>query len=331
MPRFSVAIVNWNGGDYVQGALSSLANQTFRDFEVLLIDNSSTDGSIDDLDAGGLPSFSLMAQTRNLGFAEGNNVAARAANGEWLILLNPDAEAQRDWLEQIDAAIKTFPDVRMFASAQYSLHDPALLDGAGDCYLFFGVPWRGGFLRPASELPSIGECFSPCGAGAIYHRRTFLDHGGFDERFFCFCEDVDLGYRMRLAGETCVFLPEAVIHHAGGGLSGRASVFALKHGARNRLWTYLKCTPAPLLFATAPLHIGATILILLRGLVTGRASATWAGIVEGLKDWPRIARHSTYAAPKRKVSYAELLRAMAWNPLRLLDRRPVVRDISNPE
>ena len=327
MPEFSVVIVNYNGGAYIKGALDSLARQTCRDFEVFLVDNASTDGSADNLVTADLPAFTLMLQEQNLGFAEGNNVAARAATGRWLVLLNPDAQASPDWLETISAATARFPGTRMFTSAQYDMHTPDRLDGAGDAYLAFGFPWRGGFGHPARALPQEGSCFSPCGAGAIYHRDTFLEHGGFDERFFCFCEDVDLGFRLRLAGERCIFLPGAVIHHAGGGLSGRASDFSIYHGTRNRLWVYGKDMPALLLALTLPGHIILSAYLLVRSAMTGRARQTWLGMRDGLAGLPSIRKASPWAPPQRRVSLLSLARAMAWNPFRMSARRTHVRPL----
>ena len=235
VPLFSIIIVNCNGGDYIRRALASLAAQDFRDFEVFLVDNASSDGSMDNLGADLPPRLNIIQLDDNIGFAGGNNHAAKLATGTWLALLNPDAEAEPDWLSRLYAASARHPNTNMFASAQIDLNDPGRLDGAGDALFGFGIPWRGGFGRPRQELPEEGSCFSPCGAGAMYRRTTFLAHGGFDERFFCYCEDVDLGYRLRLAGEDCVFVPDAVIRHAGSGLTGRNSDFALRHGARNRM------------------------------------------------------------------------------------------------
>ena len=256
-PTFSVIIVNYNGGDFVQGALTSLATQTRRDFEVILVDNASSDGSIDNLDTSGLPSFTLMAETENHGFARGNNLGAARAGATWLALLNPDAAARPDWLDRIASATARHPSVSSFASLQLAMGREGIMDGAGDNYLAFGIPWRGGYGRPVRDVPVEGECFSPCGAGAIYHRQTFLSAGGFDERLFCFCEDVDLGFRLRLLGETCIFLPDAVIDHFGGGTSDKVSGFAVHHGTRNRLWVYLKNMPLPLLMLTLPGHVAS--------------------------------------------------------------------------
>ncbi|MEL7231051.1 MAG: glycosyltransferase family 2 protein [Pseudomonadota bacterium] len=328
-PRFSVIIVNYNGGDYLKGAIASLTAQTIRDFEVFVVDNASSDGSMDFLFEAA-PHFpvNLLPQTENLGFAAGNNLAAEQAKGEWLCLLNPDAEATPDWLEQIGRAAERFPDVASFASAQVDLHNPDRLDGLGDAYLGFGIPWRGGFGRPIGELPKEpAECFSPCGAGAIIRRDIFKAHGGFDERFFCFCEDVDLGYRMRLAGERCVFLPQAIIHHAGGGLSGRVSEFSLYHGARNRLWTYVKNTPLRLVVLTLPGHLALTAAILFRGLFTGRFGGTWRGLWAGLKGLGPFIAERRRLKKRRHISVGEIAAAMCWNPLTMLARKAHLRPL----
>ena len=323
-PDFSVLIVNYNGGAYVQGALDSLKAQTHRSFEVILLDNASADGSADALDTGGLPAFTLMRETENHGFARGNNLAAAQAKGRWLALLNPDAAARPDWLAQVMAGTKRHPGVTSFACTQLWMHDETKLDGAGDNYLIFGIPWRGGYHRPVSDLPAEGTCFSPCGASAVYLRETFAGAGGFDERLFCFCEDVDLGFRLRLEGAECVFLPNAVVSHAGGGLSEKVSGFAVRYGTRNRLWVYLKCMPMPLLILTLPGHIALTAAILLRGLMTSRYGDAMKGLLEALRGLGPVWQDRRTVQALRTASLADLARAMAWNPLRMLGRRIVV-------
>tara|TARA_R110000765_G_scaffold420136_3_gene524880 strand:+ start:4679 stop:5719 length:1041 start_codon:yes stop_codon:yes gene_type:complete len=329
MVAVSIIIVNYNGEAFLQDALDSLRAQTFQDFEVLLVDNASTDGSAENLNTDGIPGYRFLPQTENLGFAAGNNVAAKLSEAGWLVLFNPDAVADPNWMERVMAATERHPSVNMFACAQYALEDPSIMDGAGDCYLGFGIPWRGGFGLPAETLDE-GECFSPCGASAVFRRSVFEAHGGFDERFFCYSEDVDLSYRMRLAGERCIFLPDAVIRHAGSGISGRASEFAIFHGTRNRIWTYAKNTPALLLWLTLPGHVAITLAILLRGLATGRAGPTWRGIKAGLAGLGALKKDRRFGPPKRSVSIGDLAYAMAWNPKRLLDRRPVIRPLRTP-
>ena len=118
-PLFSVMIVNYNGGDYLQNCISSLAQQTFRDFEVICIDNASSDGSVDVLDTEGVPNFTLSRQSENLGFARGNNVAATQARGRWLALLNPDAIADPYWLQKIFEASERHTACLSFRQASF--------------------------------------------------------------------------------------------------------------------------------------------------------------------------------------------------------------------
>ncbi|MFN7166896.1 MAG: glycosyltransferase family 2 protein [Pannonibacter sp.] len=324
-PDFSVLIVNFNGGTYVQGALDSLKAQTHRSFEVILVDNASADGSVDALDTSGLPAFTLMRETENHGFARGNNLAAARAKGKWLALLNPDAAARPDWLAQILSGAARHPGVTSFACTQLWMLDETKLDGAGDNYLVFGIPWRGGYRRQSTELPPEGTCFSPCGASAVYHRSTFLEAGGYDERLFCFCEDVDLGFRLRLEGDTCIFLPDAVVAHAGGGLSDKVSGFAVRYGTRNRLWVYLKCMPLPLLIVTLPGHMALTAVLLLRGTMTGRFGPAMEGLIDAVRGLGPVWGDRRTAQAHRTVSLTSLLKAMVWNPFRMLGRGTAIR------
>lgn len=322
---YSVVIVNYNGGSYLQQAVDSLRRQTEQDFEVIIADNASQDGSMDTLDTSGLPAVRLIRNADNLGFALANNEAAKIANGRWLVLLNPDAAAEPDWLAQFGRAAKRFPGCRVFTSAQLSMHDENLMDGAGDAYLAFGVPWRGGFGHPRAELPQTGACFSACGAGAMYDRQLFLEAGGFDERFFCYCEDVDLGFRLQLIGEDCIFVREAVIHHANSAISGVGSPFSSYHGTRNRIWTYFKNMPLPLLLLTLPAHAAISIYLIIRAAFLGRLEATFRGTWHGFRDLPSVLADPRWRACPRKVTIGHLMQTMAWNPFRMSRREPHVR------
>lgn len=326
-PRFSVLIVNFNSGQYLAGAVDSLRRQTFRDFEVIVVDNASSDGSQKPLGEEGLPTLVWKAETENHGFAKGNNLAAYEAQGEWLVLLNPDAVAMPDWLEQIDAATRRHPSAAMFATCQHALEAPGTLDGVGDAYLAFGFPWRGGYGRPISECPDEGECFSPCGAGAVIERATFLAHGGFDERYFCFCEDVDLGFRLQLAGERCVFIPDARIDHAGGAISGTASDFTLYHGFRNRIWVYGKNMPWQLVCLTLPGSVALHVYLLLRAAMTGKFGIVWKGVRDGLLRLGEIRQDAKWRTRVRHRSILSLIRIMAWNPMKMREHSPHVRNL----
>lgn len=320
-PFFSVLIVNYNAGDLLQAAINSLKNQTFRDFEVVIVDNDSGDQSAQNLDVEGLPAIRVLREKQNHGFARGNNLAAEAANGKWLALLNPDAVADENWLTEIHAATARHDSCRVFACSQINMDEPDLLDGAGDAYFAFGIPWRGGFEHPISELPSKdSHCFSPCGASAVYKRSLFLEIGGFDERFFCYCEDVDLGMRLQLSDEKCVFLPGAVIHHKGSATSGRYSYFTMYHGFRNRTWAYLKNMPLSVLLLTLPGHLILMLYIYARNTGHANLKGMRKGMWHGLKDGWALRWKSDYKVkPSTKATW-NLVRSMAWNPALLSNR-----------
>lgn len=313
-PDVSVVIINYNGGAFLQEAVNSVARQTFQNFELIVFDNASTDGSAEALDLSQLGQARLIRHEANIGFAAGNNRAAELARGRWLVLLNPDTVASPDWLEKLVAATMAFPACRTFTSAQLDLNTPGMLDGAGDAYLVFGFPWRGGFGRPASELPATGWCFSACGAAAMYDIALFREMGGFDERFFCYCEDVDLGFRLQLAGYDCLFVADATVQHAGSGISGRKSDFSTYHGTRNRLWTYFKNMPLAVLILTLPAHIIFTLYIFLNGLKRSNSRSMLRGLRDGIRGIPGVLKPSPWKCVKRRRSLTSLLRAMAWNP-----------------
>lgn len=157
----------------------------------------------------------------------------------------------------------------MVSSLQLNLHNPTKLDGAGDNYLAYGYAWCGGFGHPASRAPPAGECFGPYGAAALYPRALFLEAGGFDGRYFCCHEDVDIDFRLRLSGEKCQFAPAARIRHAGSAVTGRNSRFSIFHGVRNGVWTYAKNMPGGWLALTLPVWFLGAILFLIRGLFRG--------------------------------------------------------------
>ncbi len=323
-PAVTVIVVNYNGGEYLRGCLASLARQTCTDFETILVDNASTDGSVERI-TDRPQRLRILREMVNHGFAGGNNLAARQASGAWIALLNPDAEAAPDWIASLLRAVSERPSHRIVASLQLALDDDTLLDGAGDCYLAFGYAWRGGFGRSIRETPPAGECFAPCGAAAFYPRDLFLEIGGFEERYFCYHEDVDLGFRLRLRGERCQFDPRCRVRHAGSAITGRASPFAVFHGARNGFWTYVRNMPGLLLALTAPVWAAGTVAILLRGLVTGRFNATARGLLAGIAGLGPTLAERRRIQKQRCATVVEVIRALHWAPCDFLLRRPVVK------
>ncbi len=253
-PRVTVAIVAYESGPFLQPCVDALAAQTFADFACVVADNGSSDGSTAALR---LPDarFTLQDMGGNLGFAVANNAVARAAASEFLACLNPDAVPDPGWLEALVEAADTHPEAASFGSTQYKLEEPNRLDGLGDCWHLAGVAWRAREGRSAENLPPDGEIMGPCGAAALYRRGVFLELGGFDERFFCYCEDVDMGLRLQRAGWLSWRASRSVVRHAGSAISGRRSAFTLYHGHRNRVWCWVKNTPGWAFWALLPWHL----------------------------------------------------------------------------
>jgi GT2 family glycosyltransferase len=330
-PTLSVIIVSYESGPTLARCLERLAAQTFTDFEILLVDNASTDGA-PQAAAAADPAIRFLRPGANLGFAAGNNLAAREARGRWLVLLNPDAYARPDWLEALLAGADRHPDVRCFTSLQMVADQPGLMDGAGDVMTSAGIPFRGGYRRRLPKDLPEGEVFSACGAATLIDRDLFLGLGGFDERFFCYCEDVDLGYRLRLAGEATLLLPGAVVEHVGSASTGVRSDFAVFHGTRNRIWTFLKNTPPLLLWLTTPLHVVVTFGLLLLHARRGDAGPVVRGVKAALKrealDPILTSRREIQAV--RKAGSWQILQAMAIDPVAFFGRRIVIRKRKGP-
>lgn len=324
-PAVSVIVVAYQSGPTLIRCLDALAAQTFGDFEVILADNASTDGA-PQAAAQAHPEVRFVENGANLGFTAGVNRAARLANGRWLALINPDAYADPDWLAELTAAADAYAEVRCFGSRQLMAQDPSRLDGLGDVMSLPGFPFRGGYRgRDPGPLP-VGEAFSACGGAMLVDRELFLAMGGFEERLFCYCEDVDFGYRLRLAGEPTLIVPSAVVRHEGSAASGGArSDFATFHGTRNRLWVFVKCTPPLLLWTTWPLHLATTVALFARHAVAGEFASPWRGLMAGLRGLPLAWRMRRETQALRRRGSGAILQAMTWNPLDLLFRRVVLK------
>jgi GT2 family glycosyltransferase len=255
-----VVIVNSNSGKYLPRALEALERQTFAPAVTYLVDNGSTDGSTDRAEAR-FPWIEVVRLGRNEGFAAANNVAVRRTDCELVALLNPDAFPEPDWLEKLVEAAGAAPGCASFTSRLMLEGRDGVLDGEGDSYGVNGFAWRRHHgLRVeagsrSSERAVPEEVFSACAAAALYRRAAFLEAGGFDESFFVYLEDVDLGFRLRLRGAGCLYVPESVAHHVGSGVTGRASDFSVYHAQRNMVWTFAKDMPAPLLWLYLPQHL----------------------------------------------------------------------------
>ena len=309
--RIAVIIVNWNAGALLGRCLKSLATQRRAPDRIVVVDNASNDESLK-LAEGELRGVQLIRLEENAGFARANNIAANAArDADMLALLNPDAFAEPEWLEALAAAAERAPDVAAFASQMRLDAAPHLLDGAGDSYHVSGRAWRNAHRAPLAAGPRRGvEVFAPCAAAALYRRSAFDEVGGFDERFFCYFEDVDLGFRLRLSGHRCVYVPGAVVRHVSSALSGYRSDFAVYHGERNAVWTFVKNMPAPLFWRYLPQHLLLNAASLLFYPLRGQGGAVWRAKYDALLGLRRVLEQRRTVQRQRRVDWRALRRAM---------------------
>ena len=313
-PDVTVIVVTWNSAAYLPLCLQALTAQSYRDFEVVIADNASSDGSVDGL-AASYPGLQLRVERldSNRGFAAANNVAAAIARGRWLALLNPDAYPDSDWLEQLVKAANSTPK-SFFACRQIQVGRPRLLDGEGDLYHISGLALRRNFNFPVFGGAQPREVFSACAAAALYPRQQFLDAGGFDEDYFAYHEDVDLGFRLRLRGLKCIYIPAAVVHHVGTASTGAKGYISTYYGHRNLVWTYVKDMPKPWFWIYLPLHLAVDLLTIPYFMLSGRGRAIWRAKIDALRGLPAALKKRAAIQAQRSVPPAEVLGVMSRNP-----------------
>lgn len=287
----TVIIVNWNGGTLLNECLTRLTQQSLPPARILVMDNGSTDGSAQRAEL--IPGVTVRMLGANLGFAAANNRALRECDTDLVALLNPDAFPEVDWLLHLVNAAKAYPNIAAFGSHQLMYGSALILDGIGDVYHISGLVWRKGYNRPQCAADDIArEIFSPCACAALYRRNALIKVGGFDEDYFCYVEDIDLGFRLRLGGYTSLYVPDAVVHHVGSASSGgQQSDFSVYHGHRNLVWTFVKNMPEILFWLLLPLHIllnlGAIVWFIARGQGRVILQAKWDAVKGLPKIWAR--------------------------------------------
>jgi GT2 family glycosyltransferase len=295
MPTASVIIPHFNGKQHLDDCLHSLRRQTFSDFEVLLVDNGSTDGSQAYVRQQ-FPEVRLLELGRNLGFTGACNVGWRAAQGEFIILLNNDTEADSNWLAEVVDGFGRYPQAGCIASKMLLFDRRDHLHTAGDYYRIDGIPGnRGVWQQDVGQYDREEVVFSACGGAAAY-RRQLLDEIGFlDNDFFFSCEDVDMGWRANLAGWQMMYIPTAVIYHKLKATGG--SVTGSYYDGRNFLYLIWKNYPTSLLrrygwlILKAQLRITADALRAWRGAAArARLCGQLAGLWGLFKMWPKRRR-----------------------------------------
>ena len=290
MPAISVLVVNWNGRHFLEDCLGGLRRQTFRDFETILVDNGSSDGSAHYV-RHHFPEVRLIAIQENLGFTGGNIVGYEQAGGQLIVLLNNDTEPHSRWLEEIHKASLLFPQAGSFASKMMYFDKRERIENCG-----FSLGTAGTTIDLGrDELDNAKwitprEVFGACG-GAVAYRRIMLDDIGFlDPDFFMVYEDVDLSFRAQLRGYTCIYIPTAVVFHRYRASLGKRPALQVYYSQRNIEYVYLKNMPVALILRSSLqrflYEIGAAVYFFRLGAGTAFLKGKW----DVIKHFPSLLR-----------------------------------------
>lgn len=309
----SLVIVTWNSGKVLPLCLQGIANQKIKNLELFLVDNKSSDNSLDNIEmVWESLDIQVILINKNLGFATANNIGVNLAKGKWIAFLNSDAFPEPNWLENLLYAAEQNPDYAVFTSKQIQYNQPNLLDGAGDSYHISGLAWRKYYNRIIQNYGIKNEeVFSACPAAALYSREAFLKVGGFDEDYFSYFEDVDLGFRLRLLGEKCLYVPEAVVYHVGSASTGKRSDFSVYYGYRNMIWTFFKNMPTPLFWLFLPLHIISVIFFIFYFSLRGQGKVILKAVFDAIRGLPKVLQKRKIVQKNIKIKPKELLRVMS--------------------
>ena len=241
--KVTIIIPNYNGCHFMEPCLASLKKQTYKDYQILVVDNASTDGSVEYVKEH-YPEIEVIALKKNYGFCKAVNVGIRRSTTPYVILLNNDTTADPYYIEEMVRTIEKSPRIFSVSSKMIQMYHPELIDSAGDLYTLTGWGVCRGVGRPVSNYTETDEVFSACAGAAIYRRQVFQKIGLFDEKHFAYLEDIDVGYRARIFGYRNLYCPTALVYHVGSGTSGsKYNSFKVRLSARNNIYLNYKNMP----------------------------------------------------------------------------------------
>lgn len=321
--RVTVIILNWNGRRYLAPCLDALLAQDYQDFEIILVDNGSTDGSVDLVQAQ-YPEVRLILNEHNLGFAAANNQAIQASASEFVATLNNDTQVDQGWLGSLVDVMNAHSRVGMCACKMLFADRRNVINSAGIALDRAGIAWdrQGGQPDDPSET-AVQPVFGPC-AGAALYRRAMLDEIGlFDEDFFAYLEDVDLAWRGQLAGWQALYVPHARVYHHHSATAQEGSPFKNRQLGRNKVWLIAKNYPMPYLLAYLPVILGFDVAAVGYALLTRREWSALQGRLDGLRGLGKMfgKRQPTHWGSNAWRSLAPIT-----TPRRIMQRYQHLRD-----
>ena len=254
MRTVSIVIPNYNGKHFLEDCLKSVFAQDIEDQEVIVVDNGSTDGSLEYL--SNYPGVRTIAMEKNYGFCGAVNAGIKAADSEYVILLNNDTEVDKNFAKELLNAIEADEKIFSCSSKMVQFQDRTLMDDAGDYYCALGWAFGRGKGGSVDAYTEPVDVFAACAGAAIYRKEMLESLGYFDENHFAYLEDIDLGYRARIQGYRNVYAPKAIVYHVGSGFSGSThNAFKVKLSSRNSVYLAYKNMPFLQMLLNSPFLI----------------------------------------------------------------------------
>jgi len=280
----SAIVVNYNGRRFLKECVQSLIDQTYENMEIIIVDNASSDDSIEYLTSN-FKGLIIIENSENLGFAGGVNAGIRKARGSFILTLNNDARADSHCVEHLISVMTTDDSIGMCATKM--LFPDNRINSAGICISRSGAAWdRGMFETDNAQYDQREEIFGPCAGAALYRTKMLDEIDLFDENFFLYMEDVDLAFRAQLSGWRCIFVPDAVVYHFHGGTAGFMSDLTVYYGNRNILWWPVKDYPSGTLLLSLPWIIGRSIAVIPYYIIKGQGKVILRSKIDALAGLP---------------------------------------------
>lgn len=317
--KTTIIIPNYNGIEYLENCLLSLQKCEPADFHILVVDNGSTDGCVELLQEK-FPAVEAVFLPENIGFAPAVNRGLELVKTPYALLLNNDITVEPDFVLRMEEAMETHKNCFSVSAKMLQMHNPKLLDGAGDLYCALGWAFAlGKGKTSADHYTKPAKLFSSCGGAAMYRMDILCEIGFFDENHFAYLEDVDLGWRARINGHTNYYEPSAVVYHAGSGFSGsRYNEFKINLSSRNSVYLILKNMPLLQIIINLPFLLVGFLVKIAFFIKKGHGKTYCMGLINGFKLYfsPEGRSHKVPFKSCNLLNYIFIELELLWNMIR---------------